>query len=265
MSELTIYKKYNKLFVDSREVAKMIDRDHKHLLRDIRSYLTYLGKSNFGPADFFIESYYTDSQGKPRPHFLLTKKGCDMVANKLTGEKGVLFTASYVSKFEEMENKLKQQTLDSSQLSPELQIMDRMVKSLAQQELEQKRINNKLEETSEKVNSMATVFKLQPKNWRSGVNKIINSIAVQHGKSFKELRNYTYELLEQRAKCKLDIRLSNLKRNLAYEGASQTRVNKANKLDCIESDTRLTEIYLTIIKEMAVQYDVRLDHLEEVN
>lgn len=30
-----------------------------------------------------------------------------MVANKMTGEKGVLFTAAYVTKFEEMENKLK--------------------------------------------------------------------------------------------------------------------------------------------------------------
>ncbi|MDN9204386.1 phage antirepressor KilAC domain-containing protein, partial [Clostridioides difficile] len=39
----------------------------------------------------------------------LTKKGCDMVANKMTGEKGIIFTAIYVTKFEEMERELKEQ------------------------------------------------------------------------------------------------------------------------------------------------------------
>lgn len=34
---------------------------------------------------------------------MLTKKGCEMVANKLTGEKGVIFTAMYVEAFNKME------------------------------------------------------------------------------------------------------------------------------------------------------------------
>jgi hypothetical protein len=37
------------------------------------------------------------------PCYLINKPGCEMVANKLTGEKGVLFTAAYVAKFNEME------------------------------------------------------------------------------------------------------------------------------------------------------------------
>ncbi len=32
-----------------------------------------------------------------------------MVANKMTGEKGIIFTAIYVTKFEEMERELKEQ------------------------------------------------------------------------------------------------------------------------------------------------------------
>src|SRR5690554_2292278 len=106
MTQLQVINQNGKLLVDSREVAEMIDKDHAHLLRDIRNYLDILGESNFGSADFFIESYYNDKQGKPRPHFFLTRKGCDMVANKLTGVKGVLFTAAYVTKFEEMEQQL---------------------------------------------------------------------------------------------------------------------------------------------------------------
>lgn len=61
---------------------------------------------DFSPNDFFIPSEYKDSIGRTLPCYLLTKKGCDMVANKLTGEKGVLFTAAYVTAFEKMRREL---------------------------------------------------------------------------------------------------------------------------------------------------------------
>ena len=51
-------------------------------------------ESNSLPIDFFIESSYLDNKGQSRPNFLITKKGCDMIANKTTGKKGVLFTAA---------------------------------------------------------------------------------------------------------------------------------------------------------------------------
>lgn len=37
---------------------------------------------------------------------MITKKGCDMIANKMNGKKGVLFTAAYVTAFEEMRQAL---------------------------------------------------------------------------------------------------------------------------------------------------------------
>lgn len=54
-----------------------------------------MNESNFGLVDFFIESTYTDSKGEVRPCYLCTKKGCDMIANKMTGKEGVIFTATY--------------------------------------------------------------------------------------------------------------------------------------------------------------------------
>lgn len=95
--------------VDSRDVARMVERNHKELLRDIRGYIDIMEKSNerkIAPVDFFIPSAYKDSKGEARPCYLLTKKGCDMVANKMTGEKGVLFTAAYVTAFEKMRENL---------------------------------------------------------------------------------------------------------------------------------------------------------------
>lgn len=95
--------------MDSREVAEMISKNHADLLRDIRGYMETLGKSSFALADFFTESNYIDVQGKSRTSYLLTKQGCEFVANKMTGTKGVLFTAAYITRFHEMEDELKVQ------------------------------------------------------------------------------------------------------------------------------------------------------------
>ncbi|NBJ89933.1 Rha family transcriptional regulator [Acutalibacter sp. 1XD8-36] len=91
--------------IDSREVAEMVGKQHKHLLRNIAGYIEIMEKSGepkFGPSDFFIPSTYVSAQNKEQPCYLITKKGCDMIANKLTGEKGVLFTVAYVTAFEDM-------------------------------------------------------------------------------------------------------------------------------------------------------------------
>ncbi|EGT4599380.1 Rha family transcriptional regulator [Clostridioides difficile] len=110
MNNLTIIKRNNQFLVESREVAELIEKKHDNLLRDIRGYKKILeDSSNLRSRDFFIESTYINTQNKIQPCYLLTKKGCDMVANKMTGEKGIIFTAIYVTKFEEMEQELKEQ------------------------------------------------------------------------------------------------------------------------------------------------------------
>ena len=103
MSQLTIINQNGHLLVDSREVAEMVEVRHADLLEKIDGYIQYLQNGKFRSDDFFIESSYIAGTGKQYKCFLMTRKGCDMVANKLTGEKGVWFTAAYVTKFEEME------------------------------------------------------------------------------------------------------------------------------------------------------------------
>lgn len=93
--------------IDSREVAEMVDMEHKNLLSKIRKYIEILDGSKLSSHQFFVPSTYVNNQNKEQPCYLLTKKGCEMVANKLTGEKGVIFTAKYVNCFEEMEKQIK--------------------------------------------------------------------------------------------------------------------------------------------------------------
>lgn len=108
MNKLQLINENGKIYADSRQVAEMIGKDHAMLMRSIRNYEEILATAKLQAPDFFIKSSYLDNQGKLRPCYKLTRKGCDMVANKLTGEKGVLFTAEYVTRFEAMEKQLNQ-------------------------------------------------------------------------------------------------------------------------------------------------------------
>lgn len=112
MNNLQIINHNGTFVVDSREVAEMVEKRHADLIRDIETYISYLGQNaNLRSDEFFIESSYLAGTGKPYKCYLITKKGCDMVANKMTGEKGVIFTALYVTRFEEMEKELSQSQL----------------------------------------------------------------------------------------------------------------------------------------------------------
>lgn len=108
MNQLNIVNNQGKLLADSRDIATMIGKRHDHLVRDIEGYKAVLDETpNLGSQDFFLESTYkVEGNNKTYKRFLITKLGCDMVANKMTGQKGVLFTATYVSRFAEMERKL---------------------------------------------------------------------------------------------------------------------------------------------------------------
>ncbi|MEN2765797.1 Rha family transcriptional regulator [Ornithinibacillus xuwenensis] len=108
MNQLQVVPINGQLVTNSQEVSAMVGKPHYELLKDIRKYSAYLAEGNFHLGDFFIESSYKDSNNQSRPCFLITRKGCDMVANKMTGQKGVLFTTEYVTRFEEMEKQIRQ-------------------------------------------------------------------------------------------------------------------------------------------------------------
>lgn len=92
--------------IESRMVAEMIEMRHTELLRKIKGYDEILTDAKLRSLDFFIKNTYKDGKGEERLCYLLTKQGCEMVANKLTGEKGVIFTAQYVEAFNKKEQKV---------------------------------------------------------------------------------------------------------------------------------------------------------------
>lgn len=94
----------------SLEVSKMVGKTHSNLMKDIRTYVKQLAEVKIHSGDFFKENTYLDANNQTRPSFNITKKGCELVANKLTGAKGIQFTALYVNRFNEMEEVQKPKT-----------------------------------------------------------------------------------------------------------------------------------------------------------
>ena len=93
-----------KTAITSMEVAQMVDKKHSELLKDIRRYTGQLAEGEIPSGDFFTESTYLDANNQSRPCFMVTRKGCEFIAHKLTGQKGTEFTARYIIRFHEMED-----------------------------------------------------------------------------------------------------------------------------------------------------------------
>lgn len=99
--------------ITTLDIAEMLEVRHSDILTKLRGnkrskgIVKILSERNISSADFFQESSYTDEQGKERPCYKVTKLGCDFLANKFNGEKGVVFTARYVKRFADMEQALQ--------------------------------------------------------------------------------------------------------------------------------------------------------------
>ena len=100
--------------ISSVEIARMMNVSHKNILQKLEGsdrngkhtegIIETLSRLNFQPSDFFIKSNYTNERGKTYTCYDCTHKGCEFLAHKFSGEKGILFTAQYIDRFHEMEN-----------------------------------------------------------------------------------------------------------------------------------------------------------------
>ena len=133
--------------LDSREVAELIGKAHKELLRDIRKYVSVLTSANLRSSDYFIPNEYLDAKKEPRPCYLLSKIGCDLVANKLQGTKGIEFTAIYVKKFEDMEQHIKADTTQLTSTKVQLKALLEHEEKLEQLQVDVSELKNEIDLT----------------------------------------------------------------------------------------------------------------------
>ncbi|WP_342441786.1 Rha family transcriptional regulator [Lysinibacillus sp. FSL K6-0075] len=238
----------------SLQVAESFEKRHDHVLRDIETILG--GFPNSGEAPMFYESAYQHPQNKQQYRmFYMNRDGFTLLAMGFTGSKALDFKLKYIQAFNEMERQLTQPTTAE------------LIAMMAQQGVEQERRLNAVEEKQlqleNKQDNIAEIVALNPTEWRKKTTTILNKIALARGgfEEYRKVRNESYQVLDERARCKLDIRLTNRKKEMALNGATKAKIDKISKLDVIADDARLTEIYLAIVKEMAIKHQIKVEGL----
>ena len=148
--------------------------------------------------------------------------------------------------------------MDISTLSPELQLMNTMIQAMNKQALDQKKLEGAIQETKEDLQSIRDVVEIKPyENWRDDTNKLIAKICYISGE-YKDTRTKIYEALDKRAGTKIKTRLENMKARGLLAGIARSKAETLAYLDVIEEDKKLIEIYVAIVKEMAIKKGVTI-------
>ena len=193
----------------------------------------------------FTETYKFDKFAPSG--ILITESGYLMLVKSLTDDLAWEVQRQLVNNY--FRGKQLVQSLDD--LSPQLQFLINM-------ELKQKELKTAVTETKEEVQAIRDTIVINPKaKWRKDTNRILNIIGRQLD-DYQSPRNEAYEALKERANCRPNVLVNNLKKRALNNGMAPSKVEKLCLLDVLEIEPRLKEIYVTIVKEMAIKNGVSL-------
>ncbi|ALA12303.1 Rha family transcriptional regulator [Paenibacillus larvae] len=233
-----------KTVTDSLTVAEVFGKRHADVLRSIHNLECSddFNERNFASVD------YLDGKGESRRKVVMSQDGFSFLVMGYTGKEAAKFKEMYIAEFNRMREKLTQRP------QTQLEILQASIGQLVEQERRLTAVEKRLDDTAE-------LLSMTPINGRQKVIELINKIAESLGgrEAYQQVWRDSYERLKSRVNCKLNMRLENKKDRLAKEGASKTKINKLTKLDVIFDDVKLAEIYISIVKEMAIQYNVKAD------
>lgn len=231
-----------------KEVNRRINDNRKRFKDGVD--IIDLKVSGFEPLSFTDLGFSRQSVANSNNIYLLSERGYAKLLKILEDDTAWELYDQFVDGYFNM----RKRQIDTTQLSPELQMFQTLFTTLATQELNQKKLEQKVDNISE-------IVALNSTDWRKDTTLILNKIARKQGgfEMYRKIRNESYETLEQRASAKLSIRVNNKKKIMALEGVSKSKIDKVSNLDIIGEDKRLLEIYLAIVKEMAIRYQVNIN------
>ena len=193
-NELTASTKENT--ISSREVAVMMDYSHKDILRKIDNLNKELGVAQISSTQYWIESTYVHEQNKMTyREYQVTKKGCELIAHKTEGQKGVLFTVRYMDKFEEMEKRLQKQLPGTYIEALEQLLASEKEKARVQLELKDEQHKNEMLMHFNKLYTTTEIAKELGIKSAAKLNKVLNDKGIQ----FKQ--NGTWVLYSDYSEC----------------------------------------------------------------
>lgn len=251
------------------EIALGVDENGMTTARKLYAFLELAqgqfsrwAKTNITDNEFAEENvdywgFDIDVEGNKTQDYKLTAHFAKKLSCKGHGEKTELAREYFTT----LEERAKQKAIDRSKLSPQMKMLYGMLDQMAQAERqanEAKRIADTAKETASKaiesVENIKEAVKPVFDNWRADINSKFNRIQRNADKQFNILRTEMYSELEHRAGCDLGKRLRNLKDRMTDNGCKKSDVDKLNKMDVIEQDKKLREIFSKIVTEYEIKY-----------
>lgn len=150
-SEL-VYQVASHVITNSVLVAKKFEKDHQHILRDIRNLME--GVSKIGDTPMFEETTYIHPQnGQEYPMFIMNRDGFTLLAMGFTGEKALRFKLDYINAFNKMEAELKSnKPLTQGQMLVQMaQAYEAQERMLLEQQRRQSVIEHKVEAIENRI------------------------------------------------------------------------------------------------------------------
>ncbi|EPU0090193.1 Rha family transcriptional regulator [Campylobacter coli] len=100
--EVNLNIKENKVFINSLDLAKVFNKNHRHILQTTKNQ----PQNDFTESNFIL-STYKDKKGELRPCYNLTRDGFSLLVMGFTGEKAYKWKIEFIKAFNEMEKRLK--------------------------------------------------------------------------------------------------------------------------------------------------------------
>jgi Rha family phage regulatory protein len=260
MSKL-VFINNNQVVTDSLTVADVFGKNHADVLRDIRVQLEKLneaGESDWGISNFAETQYQHEQNKQWYKKYNLTEEAFTLVAFAYITPEAMKMKITFIQEFKRMREELAKQ-FEKPKSQAEMLLV--YAQQFVEQEKRLTQVEDRLAETEKKQENLSEIVALNSTNWKEDVTKIINKIAQKTGgyDQYRNIRNESYEILERRANAKLSTRVTNKKQKMALEGAQKSQINRVSKVDVIGDDKRLLEIYLAVVKEMAIKYQVDIE------
>ncbi|EAK1366693.1 phage antirepressor Ant [Campylobacter coli] len=100
--EVNLNIKENKVFINSLDLAKVFNKNHRHILQTTKNQ----PQNDFTESNFIL-STYKDKKGELRPCYNLTRDGFSLLVMGFTGEKAYKWKIEFIKAFNEMEKRLR--------------------------------------------------------------------------------------------------------------------------------------------------------------
>lgn len=148
--------------------------------------------------------------------------------------------------------------LDMTQLSPEMQMLKLLTDKAIATELAQKQQEQHLQLVEQKVEGIRELVGINPNQWREDCRRLIVRIANRMGGNeyIRDVNAEVFQQVDERAGVSLATRLTNKRRRMADEGVCKSKRDRLTRVDVIAEDRKLVEIYIKIVRELAVRYEV---------